>query len=121
MREPERMAREIRLRAQQKEEKIQQNLEEKRMKELEECTFTPKPFKPPPNWITTVQDTVPIIGMERHLELRDLANRKKALNQQRIDEVFGRKNSHKVKTCIHGTTLVEVYLIFISSRQYVYL
>eukprot|EP01041_Mallomonas_annulata_P005857 gene5857-11827_t len=109
MREPERMARDIRLKIIETDEKRQQQLIAKSVEELRECTFTPRPHKPVPANIHRVQNTVPVRGLERYLGLRDLAARKVLERQHREEEVFGAKKAAKYRSYIDGTTIIKPF------------
>ena len=103
LREPERMARDIRLHLQQKEELRQRELDARDIELLKDCTFQPKAARPPATNLEEVRDTVPVRGMERHLELRDLANRRQQEHEQRLEQLFGLKGGKTL-----GLTMVEV-------------
>lgn len=110
MAEPDKMARDIKLKLQEKEMKRQQELMIKEINELKECTFQPKINDYPPSQHGPHHRTKPVIvkGLGRHLELRNLLNKQKELELKRKKEAFTVRNVDKYRSSIDGLTIVQV-------------
>lgn len=118
MKEPEKMAEDIKLKALQKEEARRNDLIMKELRELEECTFHPNLYSYPPAY----QPEKPIVvkGLARHMELRQLSNKMKEEAALREYEVFHVSNVEKFRRPEDGLTMVEVskiklFLLYLSS------
>lgn len=107
-REPEKMAREIRLTQQEKEERRRAELIAQEMKELEECTFQPKVHTKPP----ASAEPVVVRGIGRHLELQNMSIKQKEDLLRRQKEAFRVKNVEKYRREADGITVVEVTWIY---------
>mmetsp|Transcript_21076 Transcript_21076/g.30447 ORF Transcript_21076/g.30447 Transcript_21076/m.30447 type:complete len:632 (+) Transcript_21076:2-1897(+) len=106
MREPERMARDIRYAQMEREEKRRQELIAKEIEELKECTF-----KPQINTTIKSNSSKPVVvrGLGRHFELRNLLQRQKEIAAQREAEAFRVKNADKYRSRADGRTIVEPF------------
>ena len=160
MKEPERMARDIRLHLREKEEKRREKLAVKEIEELSKCTFqpdtsatsksyykyahAPQPPAPPPYSSTTPahvsptsflaaeqqqaynselgydpsappipgqQQMVIVRGLNRHLELKRLADQLKVEKRDREREVFTVRGVDKYRDQVDNSTIVEVYVM----------
>lgn len=109
LREPEKMARDIRLHLAEKEEKRREILAEREIAELKECTFCPKV---PKNKSSTYSSPVVVRGIARHLELQNLSEQKRRDKALREKEAFEVKNAKKFRKTGDGNTVVEVGFIF---------
>jgi hypothetical protein len=109
MLEPEKMAKDIKLKLQEKEERRQQELIVQEIDELKECTFQPK-INPAPRSQTQASNSKPVIvkGLGRHLELRNLLQKQKELDSKRKDEAFRVQNIEKYRSSVDGLTIVQV-------------
>lgn len=105
MREPEKMAQDIRLRLAEKEEKRREALAEREMLELKECTFRPKVQKHKPSIYSS---PVVVRGIARHLELQNLSEQKRKEKLQQAEAAFQVKNTRKFKKTGDGNTVIEV-------------
>jgi hypothetical protein len=112
--EPEKMAKEIRIRLQEKEDRRQQELILKEIEELKECTFQPKitnSRSQQQQQHTQQQRPVVIKGLGRHLELRNLLKKQKELETRRKEEAFHVRNVEKYRSSVDGLTIVQVDLL----------
>jgi hypothetical protein len=107
MLEPEKMAKDIKLKLQEREEKRQQELIIQEIDELKECTFQPKINSFPRNQ-TVNQKPIVVKGLGRHLELRNLLQKQKDLEQKRREEAFRVQNIDKYRSSVDGLTIVQV-------------
>ena len=107
MREPDKMARNIKHDLQRKEEHRRSEIIRTELKELKECTFQPQ--------ITVYPGSAPegtsnvIKGLDRHLELKELTARKKEEQKEREEEVFGVKNVDSMRRVEDGTTVTAPF------------
>jgi hypothetical protein len=89
LKEPERMARDIKIYMLEREERRKSELVAREIEELRECTFQPnvKEYNP-------INKTEPVIirGLSRHLELKNLHAKQKEETLKREKEVFMVKN-----------------------------
>ena len=111
LREPEKMARDIRLHLAEKEEKRREILAEREILELKECTFRPKV---PRNKVSAYNSPVVVRGIARHLELQNLSEKKRRELALREEEAFKVKNVTKFKRTGDGNTVIQVILFDIS-------
>jgi hypothetical protein len=107
LREPEKMAKEIRLHLAEKEEKRREILAAREIAELSECTFRPSVAKHNP---TNFSSPVVVRGIARHLELKNLSDQKKKDKEDRERNAFKVKNANKFRRTGDGNTVVEVNL-----------
>jgi hypothetical protein len=105
LREPERMARDIKYYLAEKEEKRREILAAREINELSECTFEPAvpEFKP-----TVFKAPVVVRGIARHLELKNLSDKLRKEKADREKNAFKVKNIEKIKRTGDGNTIVEV-------------
>jgi hypothetical protein len=108
LREPEKMARDIRLHLAEKEEKRREILAEREISELKECTFAPRV---PRNKSASYNSPVVVRGIARHLELQNLSEQKRREKAQREEEAFKVKNVNKFKRTGDGHTVVQVGVV----------
>lgn len=113
MKEPERMAHDIRVHLIEKEEKRRSELIAQEINDLRECTFRPNldnsySFSSRALSQHHQQQPVVIKGLNRHLELRYMSvkQREDALARER--EVFSVRNVDKYRRAEDGSTIVEV-------------
>lgn len=106
--EPEKMARNIRLRQIEKEESRRAELIARELQELKECTFHPtvrqyRPIDP--------SESGPIVvrGLGRHLELKHLSKQQKEEAIQREKDAFSVKNVEKYRRAEDGSTIVQSF------------
>lgn len=106
LREPEKMARDIRQAQFEKEERRRSELVLREIEELRECTFQPdvKTY-----FVPRAQKPVVVKGLGRHMELQQLTAKKKEELRQREIEAFRVKNASKFKRPEDGTTIVKVF------------
>lgn len=105
LREPEKMARDIRLHLAEKEENRREILAEREILELQDCTFRPKVPKHKPS---TYNGPVVVRGIARHLELQNLSEKKRKEKAQREKDAFRVKGADKFRRTGDGNTVVEV-------------
>lgn len=105
MREPERMAREIRLQQLEKDEKRRSELIVREIDELQECSFQPKIYRKPAG-----KSTKPVVvaGVGRHLELKYMKQKQDELAKERAENAFRVKNVEHFRRKADGATIVEV-------------
>ena len=107
MREPEKMVQNIKHDLQRKEEHRRGELIRSELRELQECTFTPQ--------ITSYAGSAPegtsnvIRGLDRHMELKELTQRKKQEARDREEQVFGVKNVDSMRRVEDGTTVAAPF------------
>ena len=106
MREPERMAKEIRSHQLEKDEKRRAALIVREIDELQECTFQPKIYRKPLKKQNS--NPVTVAGVGRHFELKYLKHKKDEEIRQRKEDAFRVKNIEKYKRKEDGSTIVEV-------------
>ena len=99
------MAKNIRLHLAEKDEKRREILAEREITELKECTFQPSV---PKRKSSTYSTPVVVRGIARHLELRNLSEKKRMERTQREENAFKVKNSHTFKRTGDGNTAIEV-------------
>ncbi len=104
MKEPDKMARDIRSNLMEKEQKRQNEIILKEIEELKECTFQPKIH----HQLKTESKPVVVRGLGRHLELRNLLQRQKEYEKKRKEDAFRVKNVEKYRNSIDGSTVVQV-------------
>jgi hypothetical protein len=105
LREPERMAQEIRLQQLEKDEKRRAELIVREIDELQECTFQPKIFRKPVKRSTR---PVTVAGVGRHFELKYMQQQKDEEARQRAEDAFRVKNVDAFRRKVDGGTVVEV-------------
>ena len=112
LKEPERMARDIKIYMLEREERRKSELVAREIEELRECTFQPnvKEYNP--------LNTEPVIirGLSRHLELKHLHAKQKEENLKREKEVFQVKNVEKFRKT-DNTTIVQPFSLSNSERR----
>lgn len=112
LREPERMAKDIKLYLHEKEELRRSELVAREIEELKECTFAPDvvPYQP-------LNQDVPVIvrGLGRYLELKHLHVKQKEELTKRETEVFQVRNVEQFRRKDDGSTIVKPF-IFSSSQ-----
>ena len=110
MREPEKMAKNIKTELQRKEEHRRTEIIRSELRELQECTFKPQinsyagvdtSFSEGPTNI--------IRGLDRHLELQEATKRKKDLAREREAEVFGVRGVDSMRRLEDGTTVSKPF------------
>lgn len=108
MREPEKMARDIRLHLAEKEELRREILAEREISEIKDCTFRPNIPK-----YSRSSHNAPVVvrGIARHLELQSLSERKRSERAEREEAVFRVKNVKSFKKSGDGSTVVEVSML----------
>lgn len=113
LKEPERMARDIKIYMLEREERRKSELVAREIEELRECTFQPnvKEYNP-----LNKSEPVIIRGLSRHLELKHLHSKQKEENLKREKEVFMVKNIEKFRN-IDNTTIVEPFSLSNSERR----
>jgi hypothetical protein len=105
MREPERMAREIRLQQLEKDEKRRAELIVREIDELQECSFQPKIYRKPVRKSTR---PVTVAGVGRHFELQYMKQKQDEEAKQRAEDAFRVKNVESFRRKVDGGTVVEV-------------
>jgi len=107
MKQPEKMAREIRVRQLEREEKRRSEIVMREIEELTECTFQPQipVYSPPPT-----DEPVVVRGIGRHLELKHLKGKIEEDKRRRAEEVFSVRNVDRFRKAENGQTIVEVRL-----------
>jgi hypothetical protein len=119
MREPDKMARDIRMAQMEREEKRRAQLIVQEVDELKECTFQPKI-----NRENKSKSTQPVVvrGIGRHFELKNLLQRQKELAAKRQEEAFKVKNVDTYRRRADGRTVVQVnkYKHYTSCEQTVW-
>ena len=122
MKEPDKMARDIRLSQMEKEEKRRAELIVREVDELRECTFQPKVNK-----VNRSKSNQPVVvrGIGRHFELKNLLHRQKEIAARREEEAFKVKNVDSYRRHADGRTIVQVdnfyYLSFVLCNYYVFM
>lgn len=126
MKEPEKMANDIRIHLIEKEEKRRSELIAQEINELRECTFHPNissnssnkhihhlydntsidSLSPPS--IAQQQQPIVIRGLGRYLELKQLSIKQKEDAIEREKEVFNVRNVDKYRRAEDGSTIVQV-------------
>lgn len=106
MREPERMAREIRQRQLEKDDKRRAELIVREIDELQECSFQPKIH----HRSSSVRSTQPVTvaGVGRHFELKHMKQQQDEAARQREEDAFRVKNVETFRRRGDGGTVVEV-------------
>lgn len=105
MREPERMAREIRLQQIEKDEKRRAELIVREIDELQECSFQPKIYRKP---VRQSSRPVTVAGVGRHFELKYMKQKQDEEARQREVDAFRVKNVESFRRKEDGSTVVEV-------------
>ena len=105
LREPERMARDIRHHLAEKEEKRREIMAVREINELSECTFQPAL---PHYKASSFNTPVVVRGIARHLELKNLSDKIRKEKEDRIKNAYKVKNINKIKRSGDGTTIIEV-------------
>lgn len=105
MHEPEKMARDIRLRLLEREERRRAELLVREVEELRECTF--RPAVAPYVAYSSAQPVV-VRGLGRHLELRHLSAKQKEEARQREKDAFSVRNVERYRRAEDGSTIVQV-------------
>ena len=114
MREPERMARNIRLKEKEKEERRREERVAREIEEMKECTFHPSISSHSHNASTrhagqtSIQAPVVVRGLGRHLELRQLSVRQREEAERREREVFSVRRIEEFRRVEDGSTIVKV-------------
>lgn len=129
MKEPERMAHDIRVHLIEKEEKRRSELIAQEINDLRECTFRPNldnSYSFSSRALSLhhhhqQQQPVVIKGLNRHLELRYMSvkQREDALARER--EVFSVRNVDKYRRAEDGSTIVEVSMSIRAWMEAIYL
>ncbi len=104
MKEPEKMSRNIRHDLQKKEEQRRMAVVKTELRELEQCTFKPTVL-PYDSRKHTDNGPIVIPGLERHLELQHMTQKKKDDNRRREHEVFSVQNPDALRKPEDGTTI----------------
>ena len=112
LKHPERMARDIKLYLNDKEEKRRSEMVAKELEELKDCTFQPNVQQ----YIPTKEEPVVVKGLSRHLELQNLSSKLKEDALKREGEVFRVKNVDNFRHPVNGNTIVRPFH-FNSSKQ----
>ena len=110
LREPERMAREIRLHQHEKDEKRRAELIVREIDELQECSFQPKIYRQP---VRQSSRPVTVAGVGRHFELKYMKQKQDEEARQRKEDAFRVKNVETFRRKVDGSTVVEVSLFIV--------
>ena len=114
LKQPEKMAREIRRQLQDREEYRQGELAAREIEELAPCTFHPQiPTYIPPH----LDEPVVVRGIGRHLELKHLKEKLRTDKAAREEEVFKVRHSERFRKAENGATIIEVLTIVHHSTQ----
>lgn len=105
LREPERMARDIRLHQLEKDEKRRAELIVREIDELQECSFQPKIYRKPASQSSR---PVTVAGVGRHFELKYMKQKQDEESRQREQDAFRVKNVETFRRKVDGSTVVEV-------------
>lgn len=105
MKEPDKMARDIRMAQMEREERRQAQLIVQEVDELKECTFQPQI-----NRENKSKSNQPVVvrGIGRHFELKNLLRQQKELAAKRQEEAFKVKNVDAYRRKADGRTVVQV-------------
>ena len=112
LKHPEKMARDIKLYLNDKEERRRSDIVAKELEELKDCTFQPNVQ----HYIPTKEEPVVVKGLSRHLELQNLKSKLKEDAMKREGEVFRVKNVDNYRHPVNGNTIVRPFH-FNSSKQ----
>lgn len=119
LREPERLAQEIRMHMLQKEERVRGELIMKEIYELQDCTFQPTlATNNYPTYKKQSEEPVVIPGLSRHLELIELRKKQKEEAAQREKEVFHVTQVDKFRRPEDGSTIVEGFQFRLDARSH---
>jgi len=107
---PEKMMERFRFMSAKREEWRRQELQFKEAAQLQDCSFHPSPFRPAPCHMRLVRDNVPIRGIHRHLELREMKEKQVREKREIQDKIFCRRPgvAEKYRDPATGTTIVNV-------------
>eukprot|EP00903_Cladosiphon_okamuranus_P005531 g5509.t1 len=112
VREPARMAAELRERERKQEERFNALREEQEVSEMQRCTFVPRTNPA----ILRAQGPVLVRGLGRHLELKDVAQQREMERREREAQAFGVRPG-AVKRTMMGETLVEPFNLSGNSKK----
>jgi hypothetical protein len=116
--QPEKMFYEINLKSQQKMAKIKNEIISKEIEELQNCTFQPSLQHSFVSGNRSTEnnasnnDPIVIRGLNRHLELKQLAGKLKKEEKEREYNAFHVKNVDKFRRQEDGSTIVKVIVLF---------
>lgn len=127
LQQPEKMFQEIQLQRLQKENRRKEELIAREIEELQECTFQPM-LHQNHSFLhdqTAISANEPIIikGLNRHLELKQLADKLKKEEQEREFNAFHVRNVDKFRRQEDGSTIVKVcssIFCFVFSSSMIY-
>jgi len=118
MREPERMARDIKHYLKEKEERRQTELAAREVEELQKCTFQPHiPAPMTPIGVDAAAAPVVVRGIGRHMELRQLNEKLKADKAAREREVFRVPEVDSFRRLEDGSTIVKPFSLSSQSAR----
>lgn len=115
MKEPEKMSRSIRQDLQKKEEQRRMAVVKGELRDLEQCTF--KPSVVPYDSRKADRGPVVIPGLERHLELKNMVQKKKEDKIMREQEVFSVRNAEDMRKPEDGTTIQQPFHLSESDKR----
>lgn len=118
MKEPDKMARDIRMTQMEREEHRRTQLIVKEIDELKECTFQPKINKS--NKSRSDQPVV-VRGIGRHFELRNLLQKQKEIATKRQEDAFKVKNVDLYRSRVDGKTIIQVRTAMLPSPTNLYM
>ncbi|CAM9623371.1 unnamed protein product, partial [Ectocarpus sp. 12 AP-2014] len=104
VREPARMTAELRAREREQEERFNALRQEKEVAEMKRCTFVPQTNSA----ILRAERPVLVRGLGRHLELKDVAQRRERERREREAQAFGVRPG-AVRRSVLGETIVEPF------------
>lgn len=111
LKQPERMAGNIRHYLQEREEKRRQAIIERELDDLRDCTFQPQvdpyAFKRKESYLS--EEPIIVRGLGRHLELKNRTEKLKEDAATREREVFSVRNVEKIRRPEDGSTIVEPF------------
>ena len=85
------------------------------LRELEQCTF--KPSVVPYDSRKADKGPVVIPGLERHLELQNMTQKKKEEDKRREQEVFSVQNAEEMRNLEDGTTIQQPFRLSESDKR----